>query len=179
MSARESSGASHRDRILAIFERHRATPGTAFPEERFLNHLMADPKGREAVRNSFSGLRRFNAFIDEVQLEFGVCFSMKDLEANYSLPRFEARVRELERSPRGSLASLENQVRAGPGWGVLVIVDVLLVIAAISLRGSVPLLSAIGAIACAANAGFLEFYRRGRKYQHRLSDRIRSHEASS
>jgi len=95
MSARESSAASHRDRILAIFERHRATPGTAFPEERFLNHLMADPKGPEAVRNSFSGLRRFNAFIDEVQLEFGVCFSMKDLEASYSLPRFEARVREL------------------------------------------------------------------------------------
>ena len=168
-----SDVASHKDRILEIFERHRASPGSPFPEEGFLNYLLAEPKGREAVRNSFPGLRRFNAFVEAVQLEFGVCFSLKDLEANYSLPRFVERVEDLERSPRGSLASLENQSRAGPGWSILVAGNFILAVLAIWLRASAVGLGVVLLVAIAANLAFLELHRRAKAYRAKLLTRIR------
>ena len=164
--------AQHRARILAAFEKHRATPGVDFPEEGFLNHLMANPKGPRAVRNSFSGLRRFNAFIDEVQLEFGICFSVDDLEKSYSLPRFVTRVQELEESPRGSMTSLNNQIRAGPGWGVFVVGNLVLLALTVAIRDSRVWLAIVAVAAVLANVAFFEFYRRVRKYQRQLAMRI-------
>jgi hypothetical protein len=107
------------DAVLQLFERHRAAPGTPFEESRFLEFLLAHPKEKRAVHNSFSGLRRCNAFISEVQLHFSIGFSLKDFEANYSLARFAQRVAEFQASRRASLASLRNQKRHGFGWGTV------------------------------------------------------------
>jgi hypothetical protein len=84
-----------RSRILELFEEYRAVPGAPFDESHFLDFLLAEPKKREAVRNSFRGLRRFNAFIERVQYEFAICFSLADVEANYSLEKFAERVTQL------------------------------------------------------------------------------------
>src|SRR5688572_14968620 len=110
-----------RARVVELFESHRERPGTPFDATHFLDFLLAEPKGKGAVRNSFGGLRRFNAFIDAVQLEFAVYFSIKDRESNHSVDGFAARVEELMASPASSLASLRNQVQRGFGvqvWGV-------------------------------------------------------------
>lgn len=123
-----------RDRVLSIFERHRQSPGSAFDASHFLDFLLDHPRSRGAVRNSFAGLRRFNAFVQDVQLECAVCFSLNDLESGYSLDRFLARVDELRRSPKGSLASLRNQKRAGFGWLGVVLGNLPLVLIAWLLR---------------------------------------------
>ncbi len=75
--------ADARTRIIQLFEKHRAAPGAPYDEGHFLDFLLRDPKKERAVYNSFSGLRRFNAFLDEVQYELGVCFSLDDRDANY------------------------------------------------------------------------------------------------
>lgn len=111
--------------ILALFERHRAVPHSPFEETHFLDYLLARPKGKSAVRNSFSGLRRFNRFIGDVQMHFGICFSLHDREANYSLEAFISRVKELKASHRSSLTSFRNQDRAGFGWGAVLVLNVL------------------------------------------------------
>jgi hypothetical protein len=105
----------HREKVVALFERHRATPGTPDEADHFLDILLAKPRRKRATYNSFRGLRRFNAFIDEVQLEFGICFSLKDREANYSLDRFVERVVTLERSRRPRWHRWGTRWRQGPG----------------------------------------------------------------
>lgn len=165
--------ASHRDAVVARFEQHRATPGAPFDEAHFLDFLLAHPNGKRAVRNSFRGLRRFNAFLDDVQYDFAICFSIKDREANYSLDRFVERVKELETSRRSSLASLKNQIKAGPGWMAVLVADVVLVIvAAVASRISVWALLAVVAVAMLLNGAFLRFAAREKRYHVRLLARI-------
>jgi hypothetical protein len=106
----------HRNRVLAHFERCRAVAGAPFEEGRFLDFLLASPSGDRAAYNSFAGLRRLNRFIEAVQLEFSVCFSMDDRDKNYGLEPLIARIRKLEASKQSSLASLRNREKHRFGW---------------------------------------------------------------
>lgn len=161
-----------RDRIIELFEKHRATPGAPYDDDHFLDFLLANPKSRRAVYNSFRGLRRFNAFVDEVQFEFAVCLSMEDREANYPLSRFVSRVLELRKSRRGSLKSLDNQANAGAGWQVLAGANFILLIAAALLRDTSWAIAAIIGIAVFLNAWFFRFVWRAKAYLARLRSRI-------
>lgn len=109
-----------REAVLRIFECHRTTPGAPFNESNFLDYLLATPKKTRAVHDSFFGLRRYNAFVDEVQIHFSICFSQQDFEAGYTLSKFVDRVAELRSSRRSSIASFRNQRRHGFGWGTIV-----------------------------------------------------------
>jgi hypothetical protein len=111
----------HSAKVIELFEKYRAAPGEPYDESHFLDYLLRSPAKPRAVYDSFGGLRRFNAFIDDVQMEFAICLSLQDRDANYSLAKFLQRVAELEKSPRGSLASLANQEKAGAGWQFVVI----------------------------------------------------------
>lgn len=163
-----------RNRVIQLFEMHRATPGAPFDESHFLDFLLADPKAKGAIRNSFRGLRRFNLFLDEVQLELGVCFSIRDREANYPLDKFVARTLQLQQSRRSSLTSLQNQMKAGPGWTVLIVADFALLVLAGLARDNVWALVVIAVVATAANVSFLLFALRQRTYNLKLLQRLKS-----
>jgi hypothetical protein len=160
--------AAHRAKILELFEKHRATPGTPYDEAHFLDYLLPQPKRKRAVHNSFRGLRRYNAFINDVQYEFAVCFSINDYEANYPLSKFVGRVIELQGSRRGSLASLKHQMRVGPGLQVLVILDLLLIVAAVYLKNNVWALLPLAVVALFVNAWFIRFALRAKAYHRKL-----------
>lgn len=161
-----------REEVIALFERHRATPGSPFDAEHFLDFLLAAPKEDRAIYNSFSGLRRFNAFINELQLELAVGFSKQDREANYSLDKFIARVEQLQRSPGGSLASLGNQSKGGPDVNVLILVNILLLGAAAALRAHTWGMIGFLALAAAFNVWYANFYFAGKRYLVKLRQRI-------
>jgi hypothetical protein len=155
--------------VLDIFERHRAVLGAPFDESHFLDYLIADPKDLGAVRNSFSGLRRYNAFVDEVQLYFNVCLSIKDFEANHSVGQFVSRVGELQRSPKGSIASLRNQQRRGFGWGTVIVGNLLAACLLIAAWRVSPAVAYVLVVAAAiANVFVLKFFLRWRSYSQRL-----------
>lgn len=164
--------ASHREKVVALFEKHRIKPGRPYDEDHFLDFLLHEPKKKRAVYDSFRGLRRFNAFIDEVQYEFAVCFSLKDRDANYSLDKFVDRVKELETSHRSSLASLHNQIQAGPEWNLVVIVNFILLAVAIWLRNNTWAIVALIGAAAFLNGSFLRFWRRTKRYNASLLSRI-------
>ena len=164
--------ASTRNRILELFEKHRATPSAQYDEDHFLDFLLASPKQKRAVYNSFRGLRRFNAFLDDVQYEFAVCFSMEDRDANYSFDKFINRAQELRKNRRGSLKSLNNQFRAGAGWRVLVVTDFIFLIVAVWLKNSLWAMSVVVALATVFNLWFILFARKAKVYLVRLRDRI-------
>ncbi len=181
MSAREPENpnrmppaASERDRILELFERHRKTPGAPFEESHFLDYLLAAPKKRRAVYDSFPGLWRLNAFLDAVQSEFSICFSLKDREANHSLDGFVRRVAELGRNRRSSLASLRSRQMQPFGWSPVVFFNILgLSACAIAFRLS-PFLAGLLAVAIVlANAAAVRAFVRERAYCRRLMAKIK------
>jgi hypothetical protein len=167
--------ASLRDAVLQVFERHRATPGAAFDEARFLDYLIAKPKHERAVHDSFAGLRRYNAFINDVQLRFGICFSLHDFEANHSLHRFVQRVAELQASRRSSLASFRHQQRHGFGWRTVFIGNLLALSLAVGAARISQLLAVALFFACLlANGVVAGFYLRWRAYRTRLLNRLQA-----
>lgn len=90
-----------REKIIEIFEKHRKTPGAPVNEDRFLEFLLDPPRN---IRNSFGGLRRYNAFLRDVQMEYGVCFSHEDHEKKWPLEKFIKRVEEKMKNPAASKA---------------------------------------------------------------------------
>jgi hypothetical protein len=165
--------ASDREIILELFERHRETPGEPFDEARFLDHLLANPRRPRAVYNSFAGLRRFNAFIDAVQLELSICFSVRDREAHYSLAKFVERAGALKRSRRSSVASLRNQQAHGFGWGTVFWLDVFALILLAMVLAVSPALAALGGVLLViANMGVLRLYLRDRANHRRLAAQL-------
>lgn len=161
-----------KSKIIELFEAIRATPGAAFDEGHFLDYLLAEPGGKDVVRNSFAGLRRFNAFVELVQLEFGVCFSLKDLEANYSLDKFVKRTEELAARPAGSMRSLQNQKSAGAGLGPILLLNLVLLFVGFAARDYWWALGLVFLAAAIANSWFLRFASERRAYLKKLEELI-------
>jgi len=76
---------SIRTTILSVFDRHRERPRAPFEEARFHHFLMADNRPLRDVRNSFTGLRRLNAFYDALQLDCAVCLDVNVPEKDWSV----------------------------------------------------------------------------------------------
>lgn len=163
---------SDREKILELFEKHRAAPGSSFDESNFLDYLLSNPTSKRAVYNSFRGLRRFNSFLEEVQSEFSICFSLKDREANYALSKFIERVAELREEPNSSLASLRNQIKAGPGWHVLYLLNFILILLLVWLSKFPWIFGPLILCVVLLNLWFLRFAFRERVYHLRLLDKI-------
>ena len=162
-----------RETVIQLFECHRATPGAPFEESHFLDYLLAEPRGKRAVHNSFAGLRRYNAFVDDVQLRFSICFSLRDFEANLPLDRFVERIAELQGSPRASLASFRNQRRHGYGWGTVAVLNFMAAVLVLGgMRISLVLAAALALLCVVANGLFVVHYLRWRAYQRRLALRL-------
>lgn len=162
-----------RESILQIFRQHRADPREAFNESHFLDFLLANPKKKGVIRNSFNGLRRFNAFIEKVQYKYGVCFSLEDLESNYSLEQFIERTNKLQQSRHGSLKSLKSQERAGAGVQVIVLLDAVLLGLAYTLSDFIWISGVLLVISVLATVAFAVFAYRRRLYLRRLRSRIK------
>jgi hypothetical protein len=162
-----------RNEVLRFFQSHRAAPETPFDEAHFLDFLLAQPKSKRAVYNSFSGLRRYNAFIDSIQLHFGICFSLADFDANYSLEKFVHRIAQLQSSRRSSLASLHNQRRHGFGSGTVFVLN-LLALGLIALVSGFSIQAAVALLVFAilANGLVIRFYLQWRSYRTRLANRL-------
>lgn len=161
-----------RRRIDALFEKHRVTPGAPYDELHFMDFLLAERQGRRAVADGFRALRRFNAFIEDVQYEFAICFSVHDRHAHHSLQSFTERVIELGRSPRRPLWPWRNQLTAGLEWALAVLANLVLLSAASLLKNHEWALAALGLVAVLVNAWFVRFAWRATTYFKRLGLRI-------
>lgn len=167
--------ATIREAVLEVFERHRAAPGTPIDESHFLDYLLAKPRGQRAVHDSFAGLRRYNAFINEVQLHFSICFSLHDFEANHSLHKFVERVAQLQASRRSSLASFRHQQRHGFGWRTVFVGNLLAVSLAVAATRISQSLAVFLLLSCVlANGVVARFYLRWRAYRSRLLSQLQA-----
>jgi hypothetical protein len=161
-----------KDRILEIFNTHRKFPAQEFDENHFLDYLMDSPKVKGAFRNSFSGLRRFNAFLNEIQLEFKVCFKLEDRDKNFSLDQFAHRVSELTESKKSSLAALRHQMKYGFEWRVFLILNAVLLLPISLFQSKTILIYGYAALVVAANFVFVTLYLKQKNYLRKLYNAI-------
>ncbi|QPK63947.1 hypothetical protein IVG45_02915 [Methylomonas sp. LL1] len=160
-----------REKVLQLYESHREEPGAPYDESHFLDFLLADG-ATKSVYNSFKGLRRFNAFWDEVQYEYAIFFSIKDRDANYSLERFVQRVEELIEKPSSSLASLRKPMK-GYVEGIVVVGPLLFWIPALALLNHIVIAAALFSCGAVLLLYFFLIYRRERMYLKRLHQKIK------
>lgn len=169
-----------RSRVLSQFERCRAVPGAPFEEDRFLDYLLANPAENRAAYNSFAGLRRLNRFMEAVQVDFSICFSMSDRDRNYGLDAFVERVQELSASRQSSLASLRNRQKHSFGWPAVIFGNLLAFPVWMVAYQALPVLGGALIAVCAAVTGMaVRLYVHDRRYLQRLEAQIREHKNSS
>jgi hypothetical protein len=74
------------NRLLSIFEQVRQSPRAPYEPERLLAFLT-DPPAQEGrrVADTFAGRRRFVRFMNTIQLEFEICFTLDEWDRGFSL----------------------------------------------------------------------------------------------
>src|SRR5918993_4332462 len=75
-----------RNRLLSIFEQVRQSPDAPYDSERLLAFLTDPPapEGRR-VADTFAGRRRFVRFMNTIQLESQICFTLEEWDRGFSL----------------------------------------------------------------------------------------------
>lgn len=160
-----------RSRVLQIYAACRKSPEAPYDEDRFLDHLLEPPAKPGRINDSFAGTRRLVRFMDSVQADFAVYFSVKDWETRFSLSQFIERIQKLRQNPTGSLRSLEN---AKTTYDItIVIVANLIVVALALITRSIEWLFIVFVVTCIAmNCWVFWFYRREKKYLDGVEEKI-------
>jgi hypothetical protein len=114
-----------REQIKEAFEASRESPGSPYEESEIIWHLVSDPKGPAGIHNTFKGKRRLSEFLMAIEAKFAVCFSLKDWESLKSLNQIEDRIAYLLDTPKSSLGSIRNILKARPPDMLVLLVFIL------------------------------------------------------
>jgi hypothetical protein len=100
-----------RDQILSVFERTRQSPGAPFEPDRLLAFLTDPPapKGRR-VRDTFAGRRRFVRFMNTIQRDAGICFTIDEWERGFGLDDLTSLVAKKAGRPEQGLRLARQRV---------------------------------------------------------------------
>ncbi len=96
-----------KNKIIEIFNSVRNNPEIEFKENNFMDFLLYPPKNN--IKNSFRGARKYYCFMDKIELEFGMCFKISDLDRYYSVDELVEKVNERINKRKGNLIILKNR----------------------------------------------------------------------
>ncbi|MBC9796444.1 hypothetical protein [Sinomicrobium weinanense] len=98
-----------RDKILEIFKSERSNSSADFDENHFMDFLTHPAHQKNTIKNSFRGVRKYHRFMDKLELEFGICFSLSDLDTYYSIDKLAKKVLERIKKGRGNKMILQRR----------------------------------------------------------------------
>ncbi|WP_316845818.1 hypothetical protein [Pedobacter psychrodurus] len=96
-------------KIVDLFNEKRESPNTNFNESHFLDFLKSPSYKKHTIKNSFKGARQYYRFMDAVELEFGICFRLSDLDHYYSVDSLTKKVLQRIKKGRGNLMILKQR----------------------------------------------------------------------
>ena len=98
--------------LLRLFQQARKDPLAAYERDRFLAYLTEPPasQGRR-VADTFAGRARFVRFMQEVQLEFGVCFTNAEWDGGLPMDGFVDLVCRKSEKPKVALRLARERLR--------------------------------------------------------------------
>ncbi|WP_316819295.1 hypothetical protein [Pedobacter nyackensis] len=98
-----------KDKILEQFSKSRKDPNAYFEESHFLDYLTSPEHRKDSVKNSFKGVRAYYRFMNALELEFGICFTLPDLDKYYSVDTLTKKVIERISKRPGNLMILKQR----------------------------------------------------------------------
>ena len=116
-----------KDIILRIFNEERQKPDTEFSESHFLDFLTFPAHSKNTLKNTFKGVRRYCRFMGKLELEFGICFSIPDLDKYYSIDSITIKVIERINKRRGNLMILKRRNEEKDKYGFEITMTILLI----------------------------------------------------
>ena len=98
-----------RNRILEIFKSERSNSTADYNESHFMDFLTNPAHGKNTIKNSFKGVKKYYRFMDKLELEFGICFSLSDLDKYYSVDNLTKKVLERKKKEKGNKMILQRR----------------------------------------------------------------------
>lgn len=164
------------ERILKIFNQNRKNPNDEFIEDYFLTYLIPNPSQNHNlgfINNSFKGNNRHHNFLEDIQIEFGICFSNKDKDRNYKLEEFIERVTNLLSNKKASKAALTFRFKHMFHSSSFIYQNIVLLLFALLLWKINVFFKIIAVlIILIFNLGAIYFYQKERKYLTKLKEKI-------
>lgn len=100
-----------RNKILELFNKKREKANTKFDESHFLDYLTFPPKNKGQIKNSFKGVRKYYRFMDSLEIEFSICFTLSDLDnPYYSVEQLTNKVQERINKRKGNLIIIKQRI---------------------------------------------------------------------
>ena len=100
-----------RNKILYIFNKKREKANAKFDESHFLDYLTFPPKNKGQIKNSFKGVRKYYRFMDNLEIEFSICFTLSDLDnPYYSVDELTKKVEERIIKRKGNLIIIKQRI---------------------------------------------------------------------
>ncbi len=94
-------------KIIEEFEHYRKRPSANFDEKHFMDYLPHPPYPKNSLKNTFRGSAMYFRFMDRIELAFGICFPMKDLDRYYSVESLAKKVSQRLSKPTGNKKVLQ------------------------------------------------------------------------
>lgn len=98
-----------KEKILEIFKEERQKPDAHFEESYFLDFLTFPPHQKDNIKNSFKGVKKYYQFMNRLELEFEICFTLSDLDRGYSVDKITQKVIERIGKKRGNIMIIEQR----------------------------------------------------------------------
>ncbi|WP_282125252.1 hypothetical protein [Marinifilum flexuosum] len=99
-----------KDKILEIFKSQRKNPTVDFDESHFMDYLTYPAHPKNTIKNSFKGVRKYYRFMDELELEFSICFSLQDLDKYYTVDKLSKKVLDRIKKGKGNNMILKRRL---------------------------------------------------------------------
>lgn len=96
-------------KILEIFQQERQKPYEVFQESHFLDFLTFPPHRKDNIKNSFRGVKKYYQFMNRLELEFEICFTLSDLDRGYSTEKITKKVIERIGKRRGNIMIIKQR----------------------------------------------------------------------
>ncbi|GAB2503491.1 hypothetical protein [Algoriphagus taiwanensis] len=117
-----------REKILDLFNKERQIPNGEFNESHFLDFLTNPPHHKDTIKNSFRGVRRYYRFMDAIELEFAICFTLSDLDKYYSVDSLTKKVLERLTKGRGNLMILKQRREEKENYWIEILLTTILLL---------------------------------------------------
>lgn len=98
-----------KNKILEIFKSERSNPSAEFNESHFMDFLTNPAHPKNTIKNSFKGVRKYYRFMDKLEIEFRICFSLSDLDEYYSINKLTKKVLERIKKSKGNKMILKRR----------------------------------------------------------------------
>ena len=96
-------------KILEIFQSERRNASAEFDATHFMDFLTHPAHKKNTLKNSFRGVRKYYRFMDKLELEFGICFRLSDLDQYYSVDKLTKKVLERIQKGKGNKMILQRR----------------------------------------------------------------------